>query len=112
MFKRVCMFVATTFLVAGSAFFGSAPEAKAYTTYVYHVSHPKTFSVRYHDVYKVNYVYRTHRIVHVNIVKPIHYVSVITRVHARTVVVWRTVNSYVSKVYPARHVYLNRTIYY
>jgi hypothetical protein len=38
-------------------------------------------------------------------------VSVVTRVHARTVVIWRTVNVYTSKVYPARHVYSYRTVY-
>jgi hypothetical protein len=111
MLMRVCVFVATTLLVAGSAFFGPTSEAKADTRYVYHVTHPKTYSTRYRDVYKTNYVYRTHKIVHVNLVKPIHYVSVVTRVHARTVVIWRTVNVYTSKVYPARHVYSYRTVH-
>jgi hypothetical protein len=111
MLMRVFMFVATTFLAAGSAFFGTTPVAKADTRYVYHVTHPTTYSTRYRNVYKTHYVYRTHKIVHVNLVKPIHYVSVVTRVHARTVVIWRTVNVYTSKVYPARHVYSYWTVY-
>jgi hypothetical protein len=111
MFKSVSTFISATLLVAGWLLVGSAPEAKAYTTVVYHTIHPKTFSVRYRDVYKTHYVYRIHRIVHVTVVKPIHVVTIVTRVHSRTVVIWKTVNIHVRKVYPARTVYVHKRIH-
>jgi hypothetical protein len=102
MFRSVS---AAVLLAAGLLFIGPAPEAKAYTTYVYHTIHPRSYVASYHDVWRTRYVYKIHRVVHITVVKPIVYVKVIPRVHYRTVAVWHRVDVYVRKYYPPHRVY-------
>jgi hypothetical protein len=102
--KRVTAFAAV--LMAGTMILGSANTASAGTTYTYRTVTKVKNAWAVRNVWRTRYEYRLHRVVHVTVVKPIVRVHVVDRVRYRTVPVVLHENVRVTRILPARWVYV------
>ena len=104
MLKWVTAFAAV--LMAGAIACGTAESANAETTYTYRTVTAVKNEWAVRNVWRTRYQYRVHRVVHVTLVKPIVRVHVVDRVHYRTVALVRNENVRVTRVLPARRIYV------
>jgi hypothetical protein len=120
MLKLVTAFLAILF--ASWILVGSATSASAQylhkpccggpipPTYSYRTIPRVTHVTQYHDVSRINYIYRIHPIVHVTQVQPIVYYHNITRIHNYAVGIVRDVNEYVTQWLPAESITTSQVI--